>query len=87
MYYPFVATLEVLILNVSILLSVAHAFVFKTCFHPAAPSEVKKVGLSATAPVLTRSLSTLPPLFLSVLVSLAPEEREAMLGNQRISGA
>lgn len=52
----------------------------KSCFHPAAPSEVRRVGLSAVAPVLSRSMSTLPPLFVSVLVSLAPEDREAMLG-------
>lgn len=54
--------------------------VLKCCLHPAAPSEVRRIGLSAVAPVLSRSRSTLPPLFLSVLVSLAPEEREAMLG-------
>ncbi|CAN0294858.1 unnamed protein product [Ectocarpus sp. 6 AP-2014] len=50
------------------------------CLHPAAPAEVRKIGLSAVAPVMSRSVSTLPPVFISVLVSLAPTDREAMLG-------
>ncbi|CAM9879604.1 unnamed protein product [Scytosiphon promiscuus] len=53
--------------------------IISRCFHSAAPSEVRKIGLSAAATVLSRSTSTLPPLFLSVLVSLAPADREAML--------
>eukprot|EP00752_Nemacystus_decipiens_P006554 g5901.t1 len=54
--------------------------IISSCLHPAAPSEVQRIGLSAIAPVLSRSTSTLPPLFLSVIMSLAPEDREAVLG-------
>eukprot|EP00903_Cladosiphon_okamuranus_P019641 g18059.t1 len=56
--------------------------IISSCLHPAAPSEVRRIGLSAVAPVLSRSMSTLPPLFLSVLLSLAPEDREAMLDDK-----
>lgn len=35
------------------------------------------------APVMSRSVSTLPPVFISVLVSLASTDREAMLGERR----
>ncbi|CAM9561394.1 unnamed protein product, partial [Hapterophycus canaliculatus] len=54
--------------------------IISRCLHPAAPSEVRKIGLSAAAPVLSRSTSTLPPVFLSVLLSLGSADREAMLG-------
>ena len=52
----------------------------KACLHPAAPPEVCKIGLSAVAPLLSASTSTLSPIFLSVLVSLTPSDRKAMLG-------
>ena len=56
----------------------------KACLHPAAPPEVCKIGLSAVAPVLSASSSTLSPLFLSVLASLSPADRKAMLGEMDV---
>ncbi|CAM9753250.1 unnamed protein product [Ascophyllum nodosum] len=56
--------------------------IISMCLHPAAAIEVRKIGLSTMAPVLSLSTTTLPQLFLSVLLSLPEVERNIMLGEQ-----